>query len=178
MTNQKPTVLKRFAPLIFFVALVALLGIGLGLNPRLVPSPLIDKPAPAFELPLLNRVGSFSEKDFKGKITLLNVWASWCFVCRQEHKEVTALSRQGIRVIGFNYKDDPADAKQWLNRLGNPYEDIVADRDGRVAIDWGVYGAPETFLVDKQGVIRYKVIGALSDPDNLQALLEKMKTLK
>jgi len=178
MSDTKPSTFRRFAPLIFFIILAALLGFGLTLNPRLVPSPLIDKPAPAFELPLLNRAGTFSEKDFKGRVTLLNVWASWCFVCRQEHQMVTELSRQGLRIVGFNYKDKAEDANQWLDVLGNPYEEIISDIDGKVAIDWGVYGAPETFLIDKQGIIRYKVVGALSDPDNLRALMEKMKGLQ
>jgi len=178
MSDTKPSMFRRFAPLIFFIVLAVLLGFGLTLNPRLVPSPLIDKPVPKFTLPLLNQAGSFSDKDLKGHITLVNVWASWCFVCRQEHEEVKRLSRQGIRIIGFNYKDKAEDAKQWLNVLGNPYQKIVADTSGKVAIDWGVYGAPETFLVDRQGFIRHKVIGSLADPDNLKVLLKKMKALK
>jgi len=178
MSDTKPSIFRRFAPLIFFIILAALLGFGLTLNPRLVPSPLINKPVPKFTLPLLNQAGSFSDKDLKGHITLVNVWASWCFVCRQEHAEVKRLSRQGIRIIGFNYKDKAADAKAWLQRLGNPYRKVIVDRTGRVAIDWGVYGAPETFLVDRHGIIRYKVIGSLADPDNLKALLKKMKALK
>ncbi|HHO58900.1 MAG TPA: DsbE family thiol:disulfide interchange protein [Thiotrichales bacterium] len=177
MTQKQTSTLRRFAPLIIFMALVVLLFVGLSLNPRLVPSPLIGKPAPTFELPLLNQPGTFSNRDFQGKVTLLNVWASWCFACRQEHETVKQLSAQGVRIIGLNYKDEAADAKAWLNRLGNPYEAIATDTDGRVAIDWGVYGAPETFLIDQNGIIRHKVIGPLSSPDNLQPLLEIMKTL-
>ena len=135
-------------PLIVFALLVVLLAVGLTLNPRLVPSPLIGKSAPAFELPLLLQEGHFSNKDLLGHVTLLNVWASWCYACRQEHDVVKHLSSQGVRVIGLNYKDDADDAKKWLAALGNPYQAIAADRNGRIAIDWGVYGAPETFLID------------------------------
>ena len=164
-------------PLIVFAALVALLAIGLTLNPRLVPSPLIGKPAPVFNLPLLLNEGSFSNKDLIGHVTLVNVWASWCFACRQEHETVKHLSRNGVRIIGLNYKDEPDDAKNWLAKLGNPYQNVAADYDGRIAIDWGVYGAPETFLIDKQGIIRHKVIGPLSDKDNYDALMAVMNTL-
>lgn len=178
MENKQPTVLRRFMPLIIFAALVVFLAIGLTLNPRLVPSPLIGKPAPAFELPLLSGEGTFSEKDFIGHMTLLNVWASWCFACRQEHEVVKDLSRKGVRIIGLNYKDEPADAKQWLARLGNPYQSIAVDHDGRIAIDWGVYGAPETFLIDELGIIRHKVIGPLSDKEKYDELMSVMDTLK
>ena len=177
MENNQPSVIRRFMPLIVFVALVALLAIGLTLNPRLVPSPLIGKPAPEFNLPLLLAEGSFSNKDLIGHVTLLNVWASWCYACRQEHEVVKHLSRNGTRIIGLNYKDEPDNAKQWLAQLGNPYESVAADRDGRIAIDWGVYGAPETFLIDQQGIIRHKVIGPLSDKGNYDALMAVMNTL-
>ena len=178
MEKNQPSLLKRFMPLIIFGAMVVLLAIGLTLNPRLVPSPLIDKPAPVFELPLLFKEGSFSNEDLLGHVTLVNVWASWCFACRQEHEVVKNLARSGVRIIGLNYKDEPADAKNWLARLGNPYQVIAVDYDGRIAIDWGVYGAPETFLIDKQGIIRHKVIGPLSDQDNYEALMTAMQTLK
>ena len=175
--NIKPTLVRRFMPLIIFAILVAFLAVGLTLNPRLVPSPLINKPAPTFELPLLLQEGSFSNKDLIGHVTLVNVWASWCFACRQEHDTVKQLSRNGVRIIGLNYKDETNDAKQWLARLGNPYQAIVVDRDGRSAIDWGVYGAPETFLIDQQGIIRHKVIGPLSSKDEYDELIEVMNTL-
>jgi cytochrome c biogenesis protein CcmG/thiol:disulfide interchange protein DsbE len=178
MENNQPSVLRRFMPLIIFGALVVLLAIGLTLNPRLVPSPLIDKPAPEFELPLLYQEGSFSNKDLTGHVTLINVWASWCFACRQEHEVVKNLSRNGVRIIGLNYKDEPDDAKAWLARLGNPYQYVAVDYEGRIAIDWGVYGAPETFLIDRQGIIRHKVIGPLSEQSNYDALMAKMKTLE
>jgi cytochrome c biogenesis protein CcmG/thiol:disulfide interchange protein DsbE len=177
MENKKPTLLRRFMPLIAFAVLVGFLAVGLTLNPRLVPSPLIGKPAPEFELPLLMQEGTFSNKDLIGHVTLVNVWASWCFACRQEHETVKSLSRKGVRIIGLNYKDKADDAKQWLARLGNPYQAIAADVDGRVAIDWGVYGAPETFLIDQQGIIRHKVIGPLSNQEEMDALMEVMDTL-
>jgi cytochrome c biogenesis protein CcmG/thiol:disulfide interchange protein DsbE len=177
MGSSQPTVLRRFMPLIIFAVLVIFLAVGLTLNPRLVPSPLIGKPAPEFELPLLLQEGSFSNKDLIGHVTLVNVWASWCFACRQEHETVKSLSRQGVRIIGLNYKDEANDAKQWLAKLGNPYQAIAVDRDGRIAIDWGVYGAPETFLIDQQGIIRHKVIGPLSDQAKFDALMSIMETL-
>jgi cytochrome c biogenesis protein CcmG/thiol:disulfide interchange protein DsbE len=164
-------------PLIIFGLLVVLLAVGLTLNPRLVPSPLIGKAVPAFELPLLDGEGVFSEQDLKGQMTLLNVWASWCYACRQEHEVVKQLARSGLRVVGFNYKDKKQDAQQWLRQLGNPYQVVVADEDGRAAIDWGVYGAPETFLIDAQGIIRHKVIGPVSDQKNYDALMAAIKAI-
>ncbi|PCI07213.1 MAG: DsbE family thiol:disulfide interchange protein [Gammaproteobacteria bacterium] len=178
MKAKPPSILKRFLPLIVFVALVVLLAVGLTLNPREVPSPLIGKPAPVFELPLLLQEGSFSNKDLIGHVTLLNVWASWCFACRQEHEVVKVLSNKGMRIVGLNYKDDADDAKKWLAALGNPYQFIAVDRNGRIAIDWGVYGAPETFLIDKKGIIRHKVIGPLSDRQKFDELMSVMKTLE
>jgi cytochrome c biogenesis protein CcmG/thiol:disulfide interchange protein DsbE len=172
MQNKQSSVLRRFMPLIVFAALVIFLAIGLTLNPRIVPSPLIDKPAPAFELPLLYGGGSMSNKDLIGHVTLVNVWASWCFACRQEHEAVKYLSRNGIRIIGFNYKDEADNAKAWLAQLGNPYEAVVADHDGRAGIDWGVYGAPETFLIDQDGIIRHKVIGPIMDSNALDKIIE------
>ena len=177
MQVNKPTILRRFMPLIIFAVLVIFLAIGLTLNPREVPSALIGKPAPEFNLPLLLEEGSFSNSDFIGHLTLVNVWASWCFACRQEHETVKSLSRQGVRVIGLNYKDEADDAKKWLAKLGNPYQKIAVDYDGRIAIDWGVYGAPETFLVDQKGIIRHKVIGPLSDKNKFDALMAAMKQL-
>lgn len=177
MENNQPSLIKRFMPLIAFVVLVVFLAIGLTLNPRLVPSPLIGKPAPEFELPLLLKEGSFSNKDLIGHVTLINVWASWCFACRQEHETVKFLSRQGVRIIGLNYKDETADAKNWLQQLGNPYQSVAVDHDGRIAIDWGVYGAPETFLIDKDGIIRHKVIGPLSDKEKYEELMMVMNGL-
>jgi len=147
-----------------FVALVLLLAVGLRLNPREVPSPLIGRPAPAFELPLLMEPDKkFSEKTMLGKVWILNVWASWCPPCLVEHPVVTQVSRSGMApVIGLNYKDKPEDALPWLKRNGDPYELIVFDGNGRIGIDYGVYGVPETYIIDRQGVIRYKHIGPLT----------------
>ena len=147
-----------------FALLVALLAAGLGLNPREVPSPLIGKPAPHFELPLLAAPDkTFSEKDLLGKVWILNVWASWCPPCLVEHPVVTALAKSQIApVIGLNYKDAREDALPWLARNGDPFQFSVFDAAGRIGIDYGVYGAPETYVIDRKGVIRYKHIGPLT----------------
>ena len=163
--------MKRFLiPLGLFLVLVGFLAVGLRLNPREVPSPLIDKPAPSFTLPeLTDPQRTFSEKDMLGKVWLLNVWASWCVSCREEHPVLVAFSRRDIvPVYGLNYKDDRKDALAWLARLGNPYTLSIMDRDGRVGINYGVYGVPETYVIDKKGVIRYKQIGPVT-PEILDA---------
>jgi cytochrome c biogenesis protein CcmG/thiol:disulfide interchange protein DsbE len=149
--------------------MVVFLAIGLALNPRLVPSPLIEKPAPDFQLPELHDpTRTVGLSDLKGQVSLLNVWASWCVACRQEHPLFMELSASSdIPVYGLNYKDERSDAIQWLSKLGDPYEAIAADRDGRVGIDWGVYGVPETFVIDKRGIIRYKHIGPI-DTESLR----------
>ena len=176
---QNKSLLKRLMPLIVFSLLVALLWYGLSLNPREVPSPLVGKPSPEFELPLLNAQGKFTHEDLKGDITLLNVFASWCFACRQEHEAITQLSRNGLRVIGFNYKDEPKDATAWLRQFGNPYQLVAQDLDGRVGIDWGVYGAPETFVIDHKGVVRDKRIGPVDAEyirDELMPLVKQIRS--
>jgi len=147
-----------------FVALVLLLAVGLRLNPREVPSPLIGKPAPAFELPLLmDPDKKFSEKTMLGKVWILNVWASWCPPCLVEHPVVTQVSRSGMApVVGLNYKDKREDALPWLKRNGDPFQLIAFDANGRIGIDYGVYGVPETYIIDRQGVIRYKHIGPIT----------------
>jgi cytochrome c biogenesis protein CcmG, thiol:disulfide interchange protein DsbE len=147
-----------------FAALVLLLAIGLRLNPREVPSPLIGKAAPSFDLPLLQQPDKrFNEKQMLGRVWILNVWASWCPPCLVEHPVVTRVAAAGIApVIGLNYKDAREEALPWLERNGNPYQLIAFDRDGRIGIDYGVYGVPETYVIDRQGVIRYKHIGPLS----------------
>jgi len=158
-----------------FVALVVLLGVGLRLDPREVPSPLIGKPAPAFELPLLSAPDKiFSQKDMLGKVWVLNVWASWCAPCLVEHPQITRLAASGAApVIGLNYKDAREDAIPWLKRNGNPFQAIVYDGAGRIAIDYGVYGVPETYVIDRQGVIRYKRIGPVT-PEILKEKIEPM----
>lgn len=157
-------------PLIIFGAMVglfyfALVQIGQGdYNPRDVPSPLIGRPAPEFELPELGGSGPLSNAVFeRHPVSLFNVWASWCTACRQEHPFLMQLSRNGeVPIYGLNYKDQSEDALNWLNRHGDPYLASAFDLEGRVGIDWGVYGVPETFVVDSKGVVRYKHIGPLS----------------
>ena len=162
--------MNRFLlPLGLFAVLVVFLGIGLTLNPREVPSPLIDKPVPAFRLAQLEQPGlEFSQRDMLGQVWLLNVWASWCVSCRDEHPMLVELARKRIvPVVGLNYKDKPPEAKAWLKQFGDPYVLSVSDVEGRVGIDFGVYGVPETFVIDRTGVIRYKQIGPLT-PESLE----------
>jgi cytochrome c biogenesis protein CcmG, thiol:disulfide interchange protein DsbE len=162
--------MSRFVlPLVIFVILVAFLAVGLRHDPHEVPSPLINKAAPAFRLPQLHEpTKTFSPEEMKGKVWLLNVWASWCISCREEHPILLELARSGaVPLYGLNYKDKREDAIPWLSELGNPYLLSAADLEGRVGIDYGVYGAPETYLIDRDGVIRFKHIGPLT-PDVLQ----------
>jgi len=156
--------MRYVLPLGSFLVLAVLLGIGLGLDPREVPSPLVGKTAPHFELPQLHRADEqFSEKDMRGKVWILNVWASWCVACREEHPVLVALSKSGvIPIVGLNYKDQREDGTAWLARLGDPYLLSAYDEQGKVGIDYGVYGVPETYVIDKQGVIRYKRIGIVT----------------
>ena len=163
--------MKRFlVPLGIFIVLLLFLAVGLRLDPRKVPSPLIDKPAPAFTLPRLDDPQQrVSEKDLLGKVWLLNVWASWCVSCREEHPVLVEFAKKNIvPIYGLNYKDERKDALAWLAQFGNPYTVSIMDADGRVGIDYGVYGVPETYVIDKQGVIRYKQIGPIT-PELLDA---------
>ena len=159
---------KRWLPLIAFAGLAALLFAGIQLNrtrdPSTIPSPLIGKPVPAFALPVLQQPArTVMNEELLGTPYLLNVWGSWCPECRVEHPVVDALSRSGrLKVIGYNYKDQPEDATRWLQQFGDPYALVLADVDGRTAIDFGIYGAPETFLIDAKGVVRFKHVGALT----------------
>jgi cytochrome c biogenesis protein CcmG, thiol:disulfide interchange protein DsbE len=162
--------MNRFLiPLALFIGLVVFLAIGLGRDPHEVPSPLINKPAPAFQLPQLHEPAkTFSAQEMRGKVWLLNVWASWCISCREEHPLLLDFARSGaVPLYGLNYKDQPNDAVAWLNELGNPYRLSAVDLDGRVGIDYGVYGAPETYLIDREGVIRFKHVGPLT-PEVIQ----------
>ena len=153
---------KAWLPLAF-IALVLLLAIGLRLNPREVPSPLIGKPAPAFDLPLLHAPDKrFSQKDMLGEVWVLNVWASWCPPCLVEHPVVTQLSKS-VPVVGLNYKDTREDALPWLKRNGDPFKFSLFDANGRIAMDYGVYGVPETFFIDRKGRIRERKVGAVTD---------------
>lgn len=165
----RPSAMRFGLPLGIFLVLVVLLGVGLTLNPREVPSPLIGKPAPQFELPQLHAPEkSFSPKDMLGKVWLLNVWASWCASCRIEHPVLMELARSGtVPIYGLNYKDARNDGLAWLKQFGDPYQLSAFDLQGRVGIDYGVYGVPETYVIDKRGVIRYKQIGIVT-PDILR----------
>lgn len=147
-----------------FLALAGLLFWGLYQNPRLVPSPLIGKPAPAFTLPQLAKPeASFSPADMKGKVWLLNVWASWCGSCKDEHPVLLELARSGqVPIVGLNYKDKREAGLDVLRRTGDPYVLNAFDPEGKAAFDWGVYGTPETFLIDAQGIIRAKHVGPLT----------------
>jgi len=157
--------MNRFLlPLGVFVLMAGLLGYGLSLDPKKVPSPLIDKGAPEFSLAMLDAPSrQLSTADLKGQVWVLNVWASWCVSCRAEHEIITALARKNlVTIVGLNYKDNPEDASRWLEQFGNPYATSVMDQDGRVGIDWGVYGVPETFIIGADGKIKYKHIGPVT----------------
>ena len=171
---------KLLIPLALFVVLVGFLFVGLGLNPREVPSPLIDKPAPKFTLRQLHEPDkTHGPADMKGQVWLLNVWASWCVSCRVEHPLLVELARTKlVPIVGLNYKDEPAAGMTWLRQNGDPYNLSVVDRDGRVGIDWGVYGVPETFVVDKAGVIRYKQIGPVTAESLEQKILPLVRALQ
>ena len=154
-----------WVPLALFVGLCVLLAVGLTLDPREIPSPLIGKPAPAFNLPILGDSEQllFSTTDVLGKPWILNVWASWCVACRYEHPLLIEFAQNNDTfMVGLNYKDPSANGRAWLKEFGDPYTLSVIDYDGRVGIDWGVYGVPETFVVDASGIIRYKHIGPVT----------------
>ena len=163
---------KLFIPLVVFAVLVGFLFVGLFLNPREVPSPLIGKPAPAFSLNQLHKPDrTLATADMKGQVWLLNVWASWCVSCREGHPLLVELAKAKlVPIVGLNYKDEPAAGIKWLAQFGDPYDLSIVDRDGRVGIDFGVYGVPETFVIDKQGTIRFKQIG----PVTVEALEKKI----
>jgi len=167
-------------PLAIFILLVGFLAVGLRLDPREVPSPLIGKQAPAFELPVLHQPDRrFVPADMRGKVWLLNVWASWCVSCREEHPVLLALAKRGVMpILGLNYKDKGEDASAWLAQFGNPYHLSAVDADGRIGIDYGVYGVPETYLIDAEGVIRYKQIGPVTDAVLEQKILPLAMALK
>ena len=155
---------RHLWPLALFLLLVALLGIGLGLKPREVPSPLLNRPMPQFSLPVLDQPErSLGPQDLLGKVYLINVWASWCVACQAEHPLLVDLARAGVvPIYGLNYKDGREDALRWLDKHGNPYLQSLFDAAGQVGLDLGVYGVPETYVVDRDGVIRHKHTGALT----------------
>ena len=167
--------LHYLLPLGVFAGIVGFLAVGLGLNPREVPSPLIGKPAPAFSLARLDDPSQkISRDDLLGKVWMLNVWASWCAPCRDEHPLVIDIARrQLVAVYGLNYKDQRPAASNWLASLGNPYRATLVDGDGRVGIDYGVYGVPETFIIDARGVVRLKHTGPLT-PDVVRTRIEPL----
>ncbi|MDO8420468.1 MAG: DsbE family thiol:disulfide interchange protein [Rubrivivax sp.] len=167
------------APLALFAVLLGFLTVGLNLNPREVPSPLIGKPAPTFELARLSDPAQkITNADLQGKVWILNVWASWCVACRQEHPLLVDFAKRNpVPLYGLNYKDKRDDGLAWLARFGDPYEASLFDIDGRVGIDFGVYGVPETFVIDKQGVIRFKQIGPVTPEvlrDQIEPLLKQL----
>lgn len=167
-------------PMAVVVAMVAVLALGLTRDPRRVPSPLIGKPAPRFSLPTLADPGrSIGREDLLGHVSVINVWASWCVSCRDEHPVLLALAARGaVPIYGLDYKDQRDNARHWLEQHGNPYTAVAFDQSGDVGINWGVYGVPETFVVDKHGTIRKKFIGALSPEDLDRKLLPLIRLLK
>jgi cytochrome c biogenesis protein CcmG/thiol:disulfide interchange protein DsbE len=164
--------LAGYVPLLVFVAMAMVLGIGLTLNPRDIPSPLIGKPVPEFRLPpVKGRTLGLSSTDLRGQVSLVNVFASWCVACREEHPVLMRLKEEGtVPIHGINYKDKPDDAQAWLTELGDPYTRTGADISGRVAIDWGVYGVPETYVIGRDGRIAHKHIGPIS-PEALRTTI-------
>ena len=172
--------MRFILPLVVFLVLAGFLYVGLGLDPHEVPSPLIDKPAPAFNLPQLHDSSkNFSQAEMKGKVWLLNVWSSWCVSCKEEHPLLLSLAQQNIvPIYGLDYKDKKEDAEAWLNQAGNPYTLNAMDRDGRVGINYGVYGVPETNVIDKQGIIRYKQIGPVTNESLNQKILPMVAELQ
>jgi cytochrome c biogenesis protein CcmG/thiol:disulfide interchange protein DsbE len=171
---------RFFVPLGIFALLAVLLGVGLTLKPREVPSPFIGKPAPAFKLPQLKAGNAdFDPAQMKGQVWLLNVWASWCAPCREEHPLLVEAARKKlVPIVGMNYKDDPRNADEWLRKLGDPYDHIAVDRDGRVGIDYGVYGVPETFVIDRDGIVRMKHIGPITPEAWTRDMLPLLTKLK
>ncbi|MGB5098549.1 MAG: DsbE family thiol:disulfide interchange protein [Porticoccaceae bacterium] len=155
--------IKLFIPLLIFVVLAALLYLGLGHDPRELPSALVGRPVPAFALPALGDGKPLDATLFRGGPRLLNVWGTWCSACRDEHPFLVALAARGIPIVGLDYKDDPAAARRWLADMGNPYQAVIADDEGRLGLDLGVYGAPETYVVDAAGIIRYRHVGVLNE---------------
>ena len=171
-------ILRFGLPLIAFIVIVVFLGLGLKHDPRYVPSPLIDKPAPEFALPQLDQpMQKISNQTMLGNVWFMNVWASWCAACKVEHPLLVDMASQGVKLVGLNYKDTQNEAIAWLVNYDNPYQSVIVDADGRVGIDFGVYGVPETFLIDKTGRIRYKHIGPIekNDADYLITLAKQIE---
>lgn len=176
-SRRKPLLLSL--PLVGFLALLWVLWQGLGKDPTLLPSALIDRPLPPFRAPTLADPQRFvTPDDFKGNIALLNVWATWCPTCQAEHAALKALAAQGVVIYGVNYKDDRDKALAWLRQLGDPYRFTIDDAAGQLGIDLGVYGAPETYLLDARGVIRYRHVGALDEQIWQKDFLPRIRALE
>lgn len=171
---------KAYIPLVIFAVLVVFLAIGLTRDPREIPSPLIGKPAPDFSAPNLHNTAlTLTKQDMLGKVWLLNTWASWCVACREEHPLLVEFSKSKmIPIIGLDYKDKDQDGLQWLARFGNPYDMAIADRDAKIGINFGVYGVPESFLIDKAGIIRYKQIGPFTEDAIQNKLIPLIRELQ
>lgn len=171
-------VLIAVLPLAVFITLVVLLYVNMGTHSERLPSPLVGKQLPVFKLNTLYSGKTLTQDDFKGQVWLMNVFGSWCPSCRVEHPVISDLAQSGVvKVVGFNWKDEFVDADRWLKQFGNPYDEILVDLKGDVAIDFGVYGAPENFLIDKNGVIRYKLVGNLTPEIINNELLPLIKEL-
>lgn len=170
--------LKALLPFLGFVVLLGFLGKGLFLNPKEIPSPLVGKPAPSFTAPVLgDATKTFSSEDMKGKVWMLNMWASWCAACRDEHPLLVEMLAHDLPLYGLAYKDIDEDALAVLKEMGNPYVVTATDADGRIGIDYGVYGVPETYVIDKAGIIRYKQIGPITPVDLREKILPLLKEL-
>lgn len=172
--------LAGYIPLVVFIVMAVFFAIGLTMNPRDIPSPLLGKPVPEFSLPpVQGRTLGLSSADLRGQVSLVNVFASWCVACREEHPVLMGLKEKGVvPVHGLNYKDKPDDAQAWLNQLGDPYTRTGADISGRVAIDWGVYGVPETFVIDRDGRIVHKHIGPITAQALRDTIMPIISTLQ
>ena len=171
--------MNRFiAPLAFFFILLGFLAVGLTLKPRELPSPLINRAAPEFVAAQLLSAQPFIVSQMKGEVWLLNVWAEWCAACLDEHPHLLRLAREQVTIVGLNYKDDAARARAWLDEHGNPYAHIAVDADGDIGVDYGVYGVPETYVIDAAGVIRFKHIGPLNEKMLRRDLLPLIRQLR
>ena len=171
---------RALYPLFAFIVLVVFLAIGLTKDPRKLPSPFIGKPAPIFSLPLLHQLDkTFTPKSMLGKVWILNVWASWCVSCRAEHQVLNSLvASNKVNLLGLNYKDEVTDARRWLSRYGDPYLLSVSDVEGVAGIEWGVYGVPETFVMDKKGIVRLKHTGPVTNKDVVEKIIPLIKELE